>query len=288
MNPFQSVSTQSPALLTKPLLIYSSSPSHFLKDTVDHDYAISVQCNPKFIAMRERNYCQMLTSESTSSLPHTAIYKTQHLVDLFLSRVCIDSAWYPLLSRLCLYLVTSYNLCVEDCKTNPSTGSFTSLLRLVEEKYNKSKVWLDYTLCYILSVTGSGITCECPYTISYRLLKQIKFECFESYAQIIIDNVCTRYVSPSLSPHTIAYYSVLVSMRFYYGDCQGYTIVPEQSIPERETSLCLCLIGSLYKFLHPICLNISNSQTPSILEETVQLSSSTYPSSTAEHENVPP
>lgn len=212
MNPFQSVSTQSPALLTKPLLIYSSSPSHFLKDTVDHDYAISVQCNPKFIAMRERNYCQMLTvrrvlqhriqSESTSSLPHTAIYKTQHLVDFFCPECVQTPAWYPLLSRLCLYLVTSYNLCVEDCKTNPSTGSFvrvhqvddlqTSLLRLVEEKYNKSKVWLDYTLCYILSVTGSGITCECPYTISYRLLKQIKFECFESYAQIIIDNVCTR------------------------------------------------------------------------------------------------
>ena len=96
------------------------------------------------------------------------------------------------------------------------------------------------------------------------------------------------YVSLSLSPHTIAYYSVLVSMKFYYGDCQGYAIVPERSIPERETDLCLCLIGSLYKFLHPICLSIANNQNPQFLEETVQLSSSTYPSSTPEHENVPP
>ena len=61
MNPFKPILTRSPALLTEPLLIYSSSSCSLFNNTVDHDYAIGVQCNPKFIALREWNYYQMLT-----------------------------------------------------------------------------------------------------------------------------------------------------------------------------------------------------------------------------------
>ena len=105
---------------------------------------------------------------------------------------------------------------------------------------------------------------------------------------IILTHYELGYVSLSLYPHTIAYYSVVVAMKYYYGDCHGYTITPEQSIPDRQTDLCLCLIGSLYRYLHPICLNIANHKTPSASDETIQLRTPTNTSSTLEHENVQP
>ena len=68
MNPFQSTSTREGALQAKPLLIYSSSPSRIFHNSVDHSYAVSVQHNPKFIALRERNYWQMLTVRQELSI----------------------------------------------------------------------------------------------------------------------------------------------------------------------------------------------------------------------------
>lgn len=73
-------------------------------------------------------------------------------------------------------------------------------------------------------------------------------------------------------------------MSYYYGECKEYVIVPEQVIPEREADLCLCLIASLYKFLHPICINISDSKSHRSLKETIQINSPKNRRATLEHD----
>lgn len=89
----------------------------------------------------------------------------------------------------------------------------------------------------------------------YRMLKWSLI----IFAQVGCSIDCVRigYASLSLSSHTIAYMSILTTMKYYYGERKEYDIIPEQSIPERERDLCLCLISSLYKHLHHVCVELS-------------------------------
>ena len=58
MNPFSCSFSQSVA---GPLLIFSDSSSDMTDNSINHDYAASVQSDSRFITLREHNYFQMLT-----------------------------------------------------------------------------------------------------------------------------------------------------------------------------------------------------------------------------------
>lgn len=61
MNPFSGSFSQSVALPTGPLLLFSDSSSDMTDNSINHDYAASVQSDSRFITLREHNYYQMLT-----------------------------------------------------------------------------------------------------------------------------------------------------------------------------------------------------------------------------------
>ncbi|KAK8818762.1 hypothetical protein WA538_004067 [Blastocystis sp. DL] len=265
MNPFSGSFSQSVALPTGPLLLFSDSSSEMTDNSINHDYAASVQSDSRFITLREHNYYQMLTNAINTGLPHSVVYKTQLLIDYLFSRIQINPVWYPLVSKLCSYIALSYDASSYELQSATFTSPtiYASLLKSVRGKYQKDKEWLDYAIGFILLIVGPVIACDSPHAICYRLLQQIHFEYFVPYVEVVIDNLCTRYASLSLSAHTIAYLSILTTMKYYYGERTEYDIIPEQPIPERERDLCLCLISSLYKHLHHVCVELSK-QTDAI------------------------
>lgn len=61
MNPFSCSLSQPVALPTGPLLLFSDSSSDMTDNSINHDYAASVQSDSRFITLREHNYFHMLT-----------------------------------------------------------------------------------------------------------------------------------------------------------------------------------------------------------------------------------
>ena len=138
---------------------------------------------------------------------------------------------------------------------------------------NQPIQWVDESIRFILSVGHGALTAECPYTLVREMLLNMKQMKFEYLANVILDLVLTRKCvgcvlfvgrqSMSLSPETLAYYSILVAINYLPSE----TIVPEPKprnpIDYRESCLCLRLIGLLFNSLLPVCNSIFAKISPS-------------------------
>ena len=104
--------------------------------------------------------------------------------------------------------------------------------------------------------TTTHFSWKCPYTFCEELLRSIHFYSFQSYAESIIDVVCGTMESLMISPHCIAYTSINVLMRYYYGLFCDLEPLPCMKLEEKEYHLCLRLIDSLYPKLGGVCKSL--------------------------------
>ena len=112
----------------------------------------------------------------------------------------------------------------------------------------------------------SPTSSKSPYEISQELLANIHFSPFVPYAERVIDVLCSKYHSLSLSPHTIAFYSISILMKKYYGMNNAREPLPQQQVSPREHYLCLNLISHSFKQLRSVCHLILASGCDSLAE----------------------
>lgn len=111
---------------------------------------------------------------------------------------------------------------------------------------------------FVISNTESTSLHNCPYSICQELLKSINFPELQSFAECVIDVLCSKDRSMALSAHTIAYYSIVALMKKYYGVNNGREPVMPAPIDAREHYLCLCLINTSFPQLQDICMYMAS------------------------------
>lgn len=111
---------------------------------------------------------------------------------------------------------------------------------------------------FVISNTASTSLHSCPYTICQDLLNSINFPQLQSFAEYVIDVLCSKDRSMALSAYTIAYYSIVALMKKYYGVKNGREPAMAIPIDSREHYLCLCLISSSFHQLQDVCMYIAS------------------------------
>lgn len=101
--------------------------------------------------------------------------------------------------------------------------------------------------------SSAHFSLKCPYTYCEELLKSIQFSHFQTYAKCLIDVVCSKSESLSISPHCIAYTSISILMKRYYGLFNGCEPLPFMKLDEREYYLCLNILNLSFPGLSHVC-----------------------------------
>lgn len=126
--------------------------------------------------------------------------------------------------------------------------------------FHQDKQWVDYCIFYVLSKCNPSITMKCPYIYCKDLLDRIAFPQFQAFAEMVIDVICSKNLSMSISPHCIAYTSIHALMKKYYGLHNGREPQPLLEIDKREYMLCLNIICQSFHQLRDVCKYMAMTQ----------------------------